>query len=70
MIFGTLPAVAAALLGAALFAVSVRLNLPLAGLAWNVVLAFAGNAIGVWKAMRGQRAVTWEPPSSSRASGL
>lgn len=70
MIFGSLAAVAAALLGAALFAVSVRLDLPLARLAWNVVLAFAGNAIGVWKAMRGQRAVTWEPPSSSRASGL
>lgn len=70
MIFGSLAAVAAALLAAALFAVSVRLDLPLARLAWNVVLAFAGNAIGVWKAMRGQRAVTWEPPSSSRASGL
>lgn len=70
MSFGLLPAAAAVALGAALLAASVQLNLPFARLAWNVVLAFAGNTLGVWKALRGHRAVTWEPPSSSRASGL
>ena len=26
---------------------------------WNVVLAFAGNTIGVWRALRGQHFATW-----------
>lgn len=68
--FGLPPVVAAVAVAGALFALSVRLNLPFARLAWNVALAFAGNTVGVWKALRGHRAVTWEPPSSSRASGL
>ena len=37
---------------------------------WNIVLAFAGTAIGVWRALRGQRAVTWDTPASARKGAL
>lgn len=37
---------------------------------WNVVLAFAGNAVGVWRALRGKRAVTWSAPESARRVAL
>lgn len=37
---------------------------------WNIVLAFAGTAIGVWRALRGQRAVTWDTPASARKGTL
>lgn len=37
---------------------------------WNVVLAFAGNAVGVWRALRGQRSVTWNAPESARRVAL
>jgi hypothetical protein len=33
---------------------------------WNMLLAFAGNAIGAWRAWRGERAVTWNVASSAR----
>jgi len=36
----------------------------------NVLLAFAGNAIGAWRAVRGKRAITWEPPASAREVGF
>jgi cellulose synthase/poly-beta-1,6-N-acetylglucosamine synthase-like glycosyltransferase len=36
----------------------------------NVFLAFAGNAIGTWRAVRGERAITWEPPASAREVGF
>lgn len=37
---------------------------------WNVVLAFSGNTIGVWRALRGQRSVTWNAPESARRVAL
>jgi cellulose synthase/poly-beta-1,6-N-acetylglucosamine synthase-like glycosyltransferase len=37
---------------------------------WNVVLAFAGNSVGVWRAFRGQRSVTWNAPESARRAAL
>jgi cellulose synthase/poly-beta-1,6-N-acetylglucosamine synthase-like glycosyltransferase len=37
---------------------------------WNIVLAFAGTAIGVWRALRGQRAITWDAPASARRGAL
>ena len=37
---------------------------------WNILLAFAGNAVGVWRALRGQRSVTWSAPASARRRGL
>ena len=36
----------------------------------NALLAFAGNAVGAWRAFRGERAITWEPPASAREVGL
>lgn len=59
-------AIAAFAAGVVLYGLAVRWRLRLASLSWDVVLAFAGNAIGVWKAFQGNRAVTWEPPASSR----
>jgi cellulose synthase/poly-beta-1,6-N-acetylglucosamine synthase-like glycosyltransferase len=35
----------------------------------NVLLALAGNVVGVWRAFRGDHAVTWEPPASAREAG-
>lgn len=37
---------------------------------WNVVLAFAGTAVGVWLANRGHRAVVWDVPQSARRAAL
>ena len=37
---------------------------------WNIWLAFAGNAVGVWRAFRGQRSVTWNAPASARRGAL
>lgn len=36
----------------------------------NVLLAFAGNAAGAWRAWQGERAITWEPPASARETGM
>lgn len=58
-----------ALLACLFWAAALSLRLPLAGAAWNILLAFAGNALGVWRACRGVRAVTWEPPLSARQGG-
>lgn len=33
---------------------------------WNVVLAFGGNTIGVWRALRGQHFATWNVSESAR----
>ena len=66
MVFGFVPI--SAVTGAAilLYGLALRFHLPLAASSWNVFLAFLGNAIGAWKAFRGERAVTWEPPASAR----
>jgi cellulose synthase/poly-beta-1,6-N-acetylglucosamine synthase-like glycosyltransferase len=65
----TLGAVAVAAvggLGLALFAVALRAGFGPAKTLLNVLLALAGNIVGVWQAFRGVRAVTWEPPPSAR----
>jgi len=36
----------------------------------NALLAFAGNTVGAWRAFRGKRAITWEPPASAREIGI
>lgn len=63
----TIAAIAAA---AVAYALAVRLRVRPAILSWNVVLAFAGNAIGAWQAFRGETAITWEPTASARKGGL
>lgn len=67
---GPLPA--ALLLGGGPLAllVGLRLGLRPAERVWNVVLAFAGVALGVWRAACGARAVTWEVPASARQEAL
>lgn len=64
--FGFVPTAAVSAAGVMLFALSIRFHLPRADTLWNVLLAFVGNAIGTWKAFKGGRAVTWEPPASAR----
>ena len=58
------------LAGAAVFWMLVTARFGLALKCWNVVLAFAGNAIGVWRALRGRRSVTWNAPESARRVAL
>jgi cellulose synthase/poly-beta-1,6-N-acetylglucosamine synthase-like glycosyltransferase len=60
-----LPAAGVAAL-AALIVARFELGLKL----WNVILAFAGNTIGVWRALRGQRFATWDAPESARRVAL
>lgn len=52
------------------FLVTLRARLGPAMTLLNVLLALAGNIVGVWRALRGERAITWEPPSSSRGIGV
>jgi len=64
--FGFLPVLVSALGAALLFALALRLRIGLAEKLWNMILAFAGNAIGCWRALRGHRAVTWNVAASAR----
>ena len=50
-----------------LFLAALRARLGPAMTLLNVLLALAGNVVGVWRAIRGVRAITWEPSSSARA---
>ena len=52
------------------FLVALRARLGPAMTLLNVLLALAGNIVGVWRALRGERAITWEPPSSARGIGV
>jgi cellulose synthase/poly-beta-1,6-N-acetylglucosamine synthase-like glycosyltransferase len=52
------------------FLVTLRARLGPAMTLLNVLLALAGNIVGVWRALRGERAITWEPPSSARGIGV
>jgi cellulose synthase/poly-beta-1,6-N-acetylglucosamine synthase-like glycosyltransferase len=52
-----------------LFLVALRARLGPAMTLLNVLLALAGNLVGVWQALHGERAITWEPPSSARGIG-
>jgi cellulose synthase/poly-beta-1,6-N-acetylglucosamine synthase-like glycosyltransferase len=53
-----------------LFLASLRARFSPALQLLNVLLAFAGNAVGAWRAFRGERAITWEPPASGREAGM
>jgi cellulose synthase/poly-beta-1,6-N-acetylglucosamine synthase-like glycosyltransferase len=52
-----------------LFVFALRIRLAPALTLLNVLLALAGNVVGVWRAFRGERAITWEPASSARSIG-
>lgn len=67
---GPLPALGGLAALAALFLVGCRYGVRPALLAWNAALAFLGTSIGVWRALQGRRAVTWEPPQSARLPAL
>ena len=49
-----------------LFLAALRAALGPAMTLLNVLLALAGNVVGVWRALQGERAITWEPASSAR----
>jgi cellulose synthase/poly-beta-1,6-N-acetylglucosamine synthase-like glycosyltransferase len=51
-----------------LFVVALRARLGPAMTLLNVLLALAGNIVGVWRAFHGERAITWEPPLSARGA--
>jgi len=53
-----------------LFMAALRARLGSAMTLLNVLLALAGNVVGVWRALHGERAITWEPPSSARGTGV
>lgn len=70
VVFDPLPVTLATGLTALLYAAALHLGLRPVAASWNVLVAFAGNALGAWKALRGVRMVTWEPPASSRRTRL
>jgi cellulose synthase/poly-beta-1,6-N-acetylglucosamine synthase-like glycosyltransferase len=53
-----------------LFLAALRARLGPAMTLLNVLFALAGNIVGVWRALHGERAITWEPPSSARGIGV
>lgn len=69
-IVGMLPAAILIILAALGFWLALRAKLGIAGKIWNAVVAFAGNSVGVWRACRGMRAVTWSSPESARRAKL
>jgi glycosyltransferase involved in cell wall biosynthesis len=63
---GALPTVTLALLAAGGLWLGLRLRFGPVEQLWNMLLAFAGNAIGAWRALRGERAVVWNVAVSAR----
>ncbi len=63
-------AVGLPLAGSAVFWLAVTARFGLALKCWNVLLAFAGNGVGVWRALQGRRSVTWNAPESARRVAL
>ena len=65
------PVMVLAMCGSLLFVflVALRARLGPAMTLLNVLLALAGNVVGVWRALQGERAVTWEPLLSARGIG-
>jgi hypothetical protein len=53
----------------AFFLAALRARLGPAMTLLNVLLALAGNAVGVWRAFQGESAIVWEPPASARGVG-
>ena len=66
LLIGWLATLALIALGGVGFWLALRLRVGPAEQLWNMVLAFAGNAIGAWRAVRGARAVTWNVAASAR----
>jgi len=66
LLLGLVPTLALALLAATSFGVGLGLRLGPVEQVWNMLLAFAGNALGAWRALRGERAVTWNVAASAR----
>ena len=50
----------------ALFLLALWARLGPAKTMLNVLLALVGSAVGVWRALRGESTITWEPPASAR----
>ncbi len=67
LLIGTWPTTVLLAIGVVAFWLALRLRVGLVEKAWNILLAFAGNAIGTARALRGRRAVTWDVASSARA---
>jgi hypothetical protein len=64
--FGPLAAVLGVGVLLALFAAGLWARIRVARTLLNVLLAFVGNAVGAWRALRGKRAIIWDPLSSTR----
>jgi hypothetical protein len=54
--------------GLCLFGVALLGRLSPATMVLNAMIAVAGNVVGVFQALRGVRAITWEPPPSARSN--
>jgi glycosyltransferase involved in cell wall biosynthesis len=66
LVLGLLPTLLLALLAGTGLWLGLRLKIGPVEQVWNMLLAFAGNAIGAWRALRGERAVTWNVAASAR----
>ncbi|MEZ5826490.1 MAG: glycosyltransferase [Geminicoccaceae bacterium] len=69
-LIGFAPSLALACLALPMGILAVRHRIGGADRIWNAVLAFAGTSIGVWRAFRGERAVTWNVAASARRQTL
>ncbi|MCB1834809.1 MAG: glycosyltransferase [Geminicoccaceae bacterium] len=67
---GMIPALATVAIMLPVAVLAVRHRIAGADRAWNAVLAFAGASVGVWRAFRGERAVTWNVAASARRPQL
>lgn len=67
LLIGVWPTLVLWAIGVVAFWLGLRLRIGPAEQAWNILLAFAGNAIGAARALRGRRAVTWDVAGSARA---
>lgn len=66
LLMGAAPTALLLAAGALAVWLGLRLRVGLVLKLWNMALAFAGNAIGSWRAVRGARAVTWNLAASAR----
>ena len=67
LVLGLLPTLALALLATVGLWLGRRFRVGPVEQLWNMLLAFAGNAIGAWRALRGERgAITWNVAASAR----
>jgi cellulose synthase/poly-beta-1,6-N-acetylglucosamine synthase-like glycosyltransferase len=64
--FGALAMLATVIVGGLAFALGLAMKFGPALQIWNVLLAFAGNALGVWRAYWGEPVVTWDLAGSAR----